>query len=107
MLEVSKSQSIYGRIAEVLQPWITPSIFEATNNDDIVDEFTLGQLTNTSYASQVLQAHWQSWISDDDFTAIAAAGLTHVRCAHFPLSVVASSNEDVFAGYHSATGLFR
>ncbi|KAH8118016.1 glycoside hydrolase family 5 protein [Phellopilus nigrolimitatus] len=63
----------------VLEPWITPSIFENTGNDDVVDEFTLGQLMNSSYAQEILQQHWASWITEDDFKAIAAAGLNHVR----------------------------
>ncbi|OCB84685.1 glycoside hydrolase family 5 protein [Sanghuangporus baumii] len=63
----------------VLEPWITPSIFENTGNDDIVDEFTFGQLLNSTYAREVLQQHWETWITEDDFKAIKAAGLNHVR----------------------------
>ncbi|KAF5359505.1 hypothetical protein D9756_003411 [Leucocoprinus leucothites] len=63
----------------VLEPWITPSIFEATGNDNIVDEFTLGQLMNPNAAQKLLQSHWESWITEDDFIAIKAAGLNHVR----------------------------
>ncbi|KAL5486001.1 hypothetical protein ACEPAI_7045 [Sanghuangporus weigelae] len=63
----------------VLEPWITPSIFENTGNDDIVDEFTFGQLLNSTYAREVLQQHWETWITEGDFKAIKAAGLSHVR----------------------------
>lgn len=61
------------------QPWITPSIFENTNNSDIVDEYTFGQMQDPDEALQVLQSHWATWITEDDFQAISAAGLNHVR----------------------------
>lgn len=63
----------------VLEPWITPSIFENTGNDDIVDEWTFGEYQDYDTAKAVLQDHWNSWITEDDFAAIAAAGLNHVR----------------------------
>lgn len=63
----------------VLEPWITPSIFNNTNNTAIVDEYTFGQLQDFPTALDVLQQHWDTWITEDDFIAIAAAGLTHVR----------------------------
>ncbi|THH14218.1 hypothetical protein EW146_g6094 [Bondarzewia mesenterica] len=63
----------------VLEPWITPSIFNNTNNTAIVDEYTLGQLLNADVALQMLNTHWDTWIIESDFAAIAAAGLTHVR----------------------------
>lgn len=61
------------------KPWITPSIFENTNNDDIVDEFTFGQMQDHDVALGVLQNHWETWMTEDDFIAIKAAGLNHVR----------------------------
>ncbi|KAF8656255.1 hypothetical protein AX16_002691 [Volvariella volvacea WC 439] len=63
----------------VLEPWITPSIFEDTGNEDIVDEYTFGQLMDRDTAVSILRNHWETWITEDDFIAIKAAGLTHVR----------------------------
>ncbi|KAF8808719.1 glycoside hydrolase [Phlegmacium glaucopus] len=63
----------------VLEPWITPSIFENTNNDNVLDEFTLGQLVDQKTALTMLEQHWDTWITEDDFKAISAAGLNHVR----------------------------
>jgi len=64
----------------VLEPWITPSIFEATNDSTIVDEYTLGlQTTNYNAMLAMLQNHWSTWITEDDFIAISQAGLNHVR----------------------------
>jgi aryl-phospho-beta-D-glucosidase BglC (GH1 family) len=61
------------------QPWITPSIFINTNNDAVVDEYTFGQMQDHDTALGVLQQHWDTWMTEEDFIAIAAAGLTHVR----------------------------
>ena len=61
----------------VLEPWITPSIFEAVNGP--VDEFSLCQTLGHDVCLQRLTAHWNSWIQAADFTAIAAAGMNHVR----------------------------
>ncbi|GLB40440.1 putative brix [Lyophyllum shimeji] len=63
----------------VLEPWITPSVFESTNNDAIVDEYTMGQLLDSQTAQKILKQHWETWITEDDFAAIKAAGLNHVR----------------------------
>lgn len=37
-------------------------------------------------ALDILQDHWESWITEDDFKAIKAAGLNHVRYALFLLT---------------------
>ncbi|KAL1749025.1 glycoside hydrolase family 5 protein [Schizophyllum fasciatum] len=63
----------------VLEPWITPSLFEAAGNDKIIDEWTFGELQDREKATAALKAHWDSWITEDDFKQIADAGLTHVR----------------------------
>ncbi|TEB33365.1 glycoside hydrolase family 5 protein [Coprinellus micaceus] len=63
----------------VLEPWITPSVFERTGNRDIIDEYTLGQLMDRQDADALLKQHWETWITEDDFIAIKAAGLNHVR----------------------------
>ncbi|OAX40064.1 glycoside hydrolase family 5 protein [Rhizopogon vinicolor AM-OR11-026] len=63
----------------VLEPWITPSIFDNTGNPDIVDEWTFGQYYDRATATSVLQNHWNTWITESDFADIAAAGLNHVR----------------------------
>jgi aryl-phospho-beta-D-glucosidase BglC (GH1 family) len=57
-----------------MQPWITPSLFDNTGNPNIIDEWTFGQLQDQNVAQQTLQAHWDTWITESDFAAIAAAG---------------------------------
>lgn len=64
----------------VLEPWITPSIF---NNLDpalgIVDEYTLTQKLGSQRALQILRPHWDSWCTFADFQKIASAGFNSVR----------------------------
>ncbi|KAH9923655.1 glycoside hydrolase superfamily [Fomitopsis serialis] len=60
-------------------PWITPSLFDNTGNDNIVDEWTFGELQDTATATSALQNHWNTWITEQDLADIAAAGLNHVR----------------------------
>lgn len=59
---------------QFLQPWITPSIFDDTGNEKIVDEWTFGQYMDKNEARNVLEDHWDSWITEDDFEDIADAG---------------------------------
>ncbi|KAK2464927.1 hypothetical protein APHAL10511_003003 [Amanita phalloides] len=63
----------------VLEPWITPSIFDNTGNARVVDEWTLGLYSNNDTTIKALTEHWDTFITESDFAAIAAAGLNHVR----------------------------
>lgn len=56
------------------QPWITPSIFDNTGNDGIVDEYTFGELFDSNQGKTILENHWNTWITESDFEAIAGAG---------------------------------
>ncbi|EXJ87319.1 hypothetical protein A1O3_04278 [Capronia epimyces CBS 606.96] len=60
----------------VLEPWITPSIFEQFGNS-VVDEYTLCQ--QASNAEEILRSHWDSWVSIGDFQKIASNGFNLVR----------------------------
>ena len=46
--------------SDVKKPWITPSVFESTGNDRIIDEYTLGQLLDRGTAESILKKHWES-----------------------------------------------
>ncbi|KAF5368395.1 hypothetical protein D9758_002194 [Tetrapyrgos nigripes] len=63
----------------VLEPWITPSLFDDTGNPDIIDEYTFGKLQDHDVALAALQQHWETWITEQDFIDIANAGLNTVR----------------------------
>ncbi|CCD24387.1 glycoside hydrolase family 5 protein NDAI_0D00730 [Naumovozyma dairenensis CBS 421] len=69
----------------VLEPYITPSLFEAfrTNpyNDDgiPVDEYHYCQQLGYDEASNRLQQHWSSFYQESDFKDIASQGFNLVR----------------------------
>ncbi|TFK19971.1 exo-beta-1,3-glucanase [Coprinopsis marcescibilis] len=63
----------------VLEPWITPSLFDNTGDSRIIDEYTFSQYQNRDVALNALRQHWETWITEADFQSIAAAGLNHVR----------------------------
>lgn len=82
---------------------ITPSIFNATNNVDVVDEMTLGQLTDYNTTQQMLENHWATWYIESDFSAMRDAGLNFVRWTHnFCLAFLIS--EELRVGYLWGTG---
>ncbi|KAL2826827.1 glycoside hydrolase superfamily [Aspergillus cavernicola] len=62
----------------VLEPWITPSLFDEAG-DGAVDEYTLTEILGKDEATARLSEHWSSFITEDDFSQIAQAGLNHVR----------------------------
>jgi aryl-phospho-beta-D-glucosidase BglC (GH1 family) len=49
-------------------------LFEETGNSAIVDEWTFGLYQNPIVAQAKLTEHWDTWITESDFEAIAAAG---------------------------------
>lgn len=69
----------------VLEPYITPSIFEKfrTNyyNDDgiPVDEYHLCQQMGYDSAKELLVNHWDTWYTEDDFSSISKMGFNLVR----------------------------
>ena len=64
----------------VLEPWITPSLFEEwSDGNSVKDEYTLSKALGKEETLSRLSKHWNSWITQSDFDAIAKAGLNHVR----------------------------
>ncbi|SMQ45233.1 unnamed protein product [Zymoseptoria tritici ST99CH_3D7] len=65
----------------VLEPWITPSIFERFPREQgIIDEYTLTQSLGADAAVQsVLRQHWDTWATWADFKKIADSGFNVVR----------------------------
>ena len=62
----------------VLEPWITPAIGGTTIpwSDNVRDQYTF---SSQAGAAAVLQKHWTTWYTADDFTQMASMGLNHVR----------------------------
>lgn len=85
----------------MLEPWITPSLFEG---NAAVDEYTLTQILGKDEAQRVLSNHWSSWITQDDFGQIAAAGLNHVRIPIGYWSVIPIEGEPFVQGAYEHFG---
>jgi glucan 1,3-beta-glucosidase len=86
----------------VLEPWITPSMFE--KHDDAVDEYTLTKSLGKDQAKSILTDHWNSWITEDDFRKIADAGLNHVRIPIGYWSVIANDDDPYVQGAYDVLG---
>ncbi|AOA62628.1 Major exo-1,3-beta-glucanase of the cell wall, involved in cell wall beta-glucan assembly [Komagataella phaffii GS115] len=63
----------------VLEPYITPSLFEAFGDDVPVDEYRYTERLGKSLALDRLQQHWSTFYDEKDFQDIAAYGLNFVR----------------------------
>lgn len=85
----------------VLEPWITPSIFEGNG---AVDEYTFTQELGKDAALSRLRNHWNSWITQDDFNQMAKAGLNHVRIPIGYWSVIPIDGEPFVQGAYDKLG---
>jgi len=87
----------------VLEPWITPSLFDALGGA-AVDEWTYCATLGTDEASHRLSSHWNTWITQSDFNAIAGAGLNHVRIPIGYWSVIPIDGEPYVQGAYDVLG---
>ncbi|CAD6577712.1 MAG: hypothetical protein CYPHOPRED_000306 [Cyphobasidiales sp. Tagirdzhanova-0007] len=62
-----------------VESYLTPSIFAATNDASVVDEWTYGTKYGSTAAASRLQSHWDTYITENDFATIQSYGLNHVR----------------------------
>ncbi|CAK4033835.1 glucan 1,3-beta-glucosidase D [Lecanosticta acicola] len=63
-----------------IEPFITPSLFSGyTTHDNVIDEYTLSQQLGATNAKSTLEKHYSSWVSEQTFADIQAAGFDHVR----------------------------
>lgn len=70
----------------------------------------MGQMLDSETALSILQPHWDTWITEQDFKDISAAVLTHVRYVSARTAANAmdiSSIPSAFEGYQSDTGQSR
>ncbi|KAF9939560.1 hypothetical protein BGZ65_010142 [Modicella reniformis] len=63
----------------VLEPFITPSIFEPYVSSGVVDEWTLCAHLGREASKTLLEKHYASWVTEDTFVQIKNLGLNHVR----------------------------
>ncbi|KAJ9060170.1 hypothetical protein DSO57_1033759 [Entomophthora muscae] len=66
----------------VLEPWITPSLFEPFKGKPkghmAVDEYTFTKILKHK-AKPILESHWKNFVTDNDFRILKGAGINHVR----------------------------
>lgn len=62
----------------MLEPWITPSLFDGVG-DAAIDEWTFCATLGKEAAQSKLVQHWGSFVTEADFQQIAKAGLNFVR----------------------------
>lgn len=60
-------------------PSIYVPAFKSKPKTPILDEYTLCKYMGRSWCTKTLTAHYKSFITEQDFADIAAAGLNHVR----------------------------
>ncbi|WFD34939.1 glucan 1,3-beta-glucosidase [Malassezia cuniculi] len=63
----------------VIESFIAPSIFEQTEDDRVVDEWSFGTYTPRRKAERILRNHFDNFITEEDFREIKSYGLNHVR----------------------------
>lgn len=63
----------------VLEPYITPSLFQAFGDNIPVDEYHYCETLGKNEAHTRLTAHWSSFYEEADFEEIASKGLNLVR----------------------------
>ncbi|KAF9182410.1 hypothetical protein BGZ51_004746 [Haplosporangium sp. Z 767] len=63
----------------VLEPFITPSVFEPYIAQNVTDEYTLTKLLGKEKARSYLHRHYATWVTEDTFKRIKDLGLNHVR----------------------------
>ncbi|KAG0346863.1 hypothetical protein BG004_000668 [Podila humilis] len=63
----------------VLEPFITPSVFEPYIGQGVIDEYSLTKLLGPTAAREHLKKHYASWVTENTFKRIRDLGLNHVR----------------------------
>ncbi|KAF9108672.1 hypothetical protein BGX27_008256 [Mortierella sp. AM989] len=63
----------------VLEPFITPSMFNPYISQNVTDEYSLSKLLGPEKAKETLKKHYETWVTEDTFKRIRDLGLNHVR----------------------------
>lgn len=72
-----------------IEPFITPSLFDSYDSSlGIVDEWTLCAYLGATAAQSTLEEHYATFVTEQTFIDIAAAGLDHVRIPYSYWAVV-------------------
>ncbi|KAM3079640.1 hypothetical protein ACMFMG_006052 [Clarireedia jacksonii] len=72
-----------------IEPFITPSLFNSYSSaDGIIDEWTLTSKLGATAAASTLEKHYATFVTEQTFADIAAAGLDHVRIPYSYWAVI-------------------
>ncbi|KAF9412056.1 hypothetical protein BGZ94_001159 [Podila epigama] len=63
----------------VLEPFITPSLFQPYIANGVIDEYTLCKHLGPEASKAHLEKHYATWVTEDTFIRIRDLGLNHVR----------------------------
>ncbi|WFD03919.1 glucan 1,3-beta-glucosidase [Malassezia obtusa] len=63
----------------VIENFISPQIYKSSGDNRVIDEWSLGKYVSRDKAEGILRAHYDNFITEDDFKQIASLGLNHVR----------------------------
>lgn len=89
----------------VIEPFITPSLFDYPASARVVDEYTLSEKLGSS-ARRTIEQHYATFISKKDFANIRAAGFDHVRIP-YPYWAVETYDGDPYVAQVSWRYLLR
>ncbi|KAK5124912.1 hypothetical protein LTR85_001102 [Meristemomyces frigidus] len=63
-----------------IEPVVTPSFFSGyTTHDNVIDEYTLSETLGSTNALSTIEPHYSSFVTEQTFADIQAAGFDHVR----------------------------
>lgn len=63
----------------VLESWLTPSLYDKWNVTQGVGELQFCETLGKPLCLHALQQHWDAWVTEADFKALASAGVTSLR----------------------------
>ena len=91
----------------IIEPFITPSFFDKyASSLGVVDEYTLSKKLGSTQAKQTVETHYSTFVTEDTFKQIQAAGLDHVRIP-FGYWAVQTYDDDTFVPQVSWRYLLR
>ncbi|EPS41447.1 hypothetical protein H072_4638 [Dactylellina haptotyla CBS 200.50] len=80
----------------LLEPFITPSFFKKYDlSFGVVDEYTLTKYLGAKQTAQTMEKHYATFVTEQTFKDIAAAGLDHVRIP-YPYWIVTPEQGDPY-----------
>ncbi|KAK9767188.1 hypothetical protein K7432_003187 [Basidiobolus ranarum] len=86
----------------LLEPWITPSIFEQFRGmpNAAVDEYTFCANLQKQEAYRQLKEHWESWVTEEDIGKLSNYGLNTIRIPYGYWMVDVNDDEPYVQGQY-------